>query len=212
MSDELLTDAIVEDENLYKAFRLMKSKKYGEAEELITDGIREFQEKKDPHLEGLYHTVMGMLQRLKKDYTKAYKSYQQAERLLKDDASVKIVSAWLLIEQFKQYSTAERKMRKVLAVTKDPALSHHALAVCAVSLLLMGKKEDAAQCFQQLISEDFSRLRFAANLDYKTIEVFVKKKFMLAECREYLSKALALAKRQKEKTYILVTERLLRLV
>ncbi|MBF0104440.1 MAG: hypothetical protein HQM16_03830 [Deltaproteobacteria bacterium] len=205
-------DKIIDDANLFRAFRLMKAKDYTQAEALINEGITKAHQENNVELEGLYYSALGVLYKLKKNYNKAYGAYQKAERLLPDDHSLKIVSATLLIEQFKQYSTAARKMDKVIASTEDPALWHHAKATQAVAYYLMGKKAEAGANFNEMLKQDFNLLRFAANVDFKTAELFVQKKFMPDECRQYLQKALLLAKSKKEKTFIVIIENLLKVV
>lgn len=205
-------DRAVKDERLYQAFGMMRRKEYDEALDCLKEGVANAKQNNDTQLEGLYYSAMGVLFKLKKNYNKSFRFYQQAEKLLKHDPSIKIVTAMLLIEQFKQYSTAARKMTKVLAATQDPAVWHRAKAIETMALFLMGKKEQAELGIKEMLKQDFKQLRFAANLDYKMVELFINKNFMNDECREYLKKALALAKSKNEKTFVLVIENLLKAI
>lgn len=85
-------ESLIQDKNLYLAFRMMKRREYDAAENLIKDGIKEARQSENAHLEGLYLSAMGVLYKLKADYKKSYRFYQQAEKLLPNDDSIKIIS------------------------------------------------------------------------------------------------------------------------
>ncbi|MBU1917923.1 MAG: hypothetical protein ABII18_04755 [bacterium] len=187
----------------------MKKKEFDAAKELIREGLKEAAQKKDPVLEGLYHSALGVLFKLTGDYKKAFKSYQHAEQLIPDDHSLKIISAVLLVEQFKQYETAFRKLDKVLGLTKDPAITHHALTTQAIALFHMNKKALSKDRFESATQADFSLLRFVANVDFKAVDLFTRKGFELHLCKKYLTNALGLARGNNDSTYIIVIEELL---
>lgn len=203
-------DAAVSDKNLYQSFRLMKQKDYEGAQALLETGLSAARKNKDAVREGLYLSTLGVLFKLKKDYKRSYRYYQQAERLLKDEASLKIITALLLIEQFNQYETAARKMQKVIETTQDPALLHHALAIQSMAWFKLGKKDKALENLHRILQMDFDALRFAANLDYKMVALFVERGVFLDECRQFLKKALILAQNKKEKVYQKVIGQLLK--
>lgn len=205
-------DAPITDPDLYLAFQLMRRKEFDSAENTIKRGMKRAKEKNDTSLEGIYFSALGVLYKLKKDYKKSYKYYQQAEKLLPDDPEVKIISSHLLIDEFKQYETALRKMQKVVLATTDPAILHHARAIAARASFSMGKKDQAEGYFREMLAEDFSKLRFAANLDFKMIELFVEKKIFIDLCKKYLEAALKLAKSKKESIYEVVINNLLMLI
>jgi tetratricopeptide (TPR) repeat protein len=203
------TDPVISEEKLYQAFRLMKKKEFDAAKELIREGLKAAAEKKDAMLEGLYHSAHGVLYKLTGDYKKAFKSYQHAEQLIPEDLSLKIISAVLLVEQFKQYETAFRKLEKIIGLTEDPAITHHALTTQAIALFHMNKKEKAKEKFELAFKADFSLLRFVANVDFKAVDLFTRKGFELNLCEQYLSKALVLAQGHNDSTYVIVIEELL---
>lgn len=212
MTDETQKmDAPVQDRNLYQAFRLMKAKDYAGAEQLIREGINQAQNAKDHGMEGVYHSAMGVLYKLTQDFKKAYKSYQQAETLLKDDHSLKIISSILLIEQFRQYETAARKLEKVLLESKDVAVIHHAQSLKAMALFLMNKKSDAEHLLRKMTETDFALLRSAANIDFRAVQLFCDRSVYPELCQVFLKKSLVLAQSAKEHGYIRAIELLLKL-
>jgi tetratricopeptide (TPR) repeat protein len=208
--DEAATkDPPINDQNLYQAFRKMQSKEFDAAESLLKEGLKTARLANDDAAEGLYFSAMGVLYKLKQDYKKAFKFYQQAEQLLKDDFSIKIIMATLLIEEFHQYDTALHKLDKVLAQTSDPAVIHHARSLRAMAYFLMNKKDQAKENFDFLLAEDFTVLRLATNINFKVVELFIKKGFLPTECKTFLQKALALAQSKKEKVYEKIIQGLL---
>jgi tetratricopeptide (TPR) repeat protein len=203
-------DVPLKDADLYLAFRLMKRKDFDGAEARIMAGLKLARQAGQKSLEGVYFSAFGVLYKLKKDYKKSYKYYQLAEKLLPDDHSLKVITAVLLIEEFAQYDTAIRKLAKVIeASANDPAMMHHAKAVQGLAYFLMGKKDQASLCLDFLLTQDFQMLRSAANVDFKMVEVFIKKGFQLEKCKTYLERALQLAKKKNEKVYLAVIETLL---
>lgn len=202
-------DPPINDQNLYQAFRKMQSKEFEAAENFLKDGLKVARLANDDAAEGLYFSAMGVLYKLKQDYKKAFKFYQQAEKLLQDDFSIKIIMATLLIEEFHQYDTALHKMDKVLAQTTDPAVIHHAQSLRAMTYFLMNKKDKAKESFDLILAEDFGALRFATNINFKVVELFIKKGFLFTECKTFLQKALALAQSKKEKVYEKIIQGLL---
>jgi len=209
MTDVTPQDLPVNDQNLYQAFRMMQRKEYDAAENFIKEGLKTAREKSDANLEGLYFSAMGVLYKLKQDYKKAFKFYQQAEKLLKDDPSIKIIMATLLIEEFQQFDTAAHKMDKIIEHTTDPAILHHAKSLRSMAYFQLGKKDKAQQDFDSLVAEDFTKLRFAANINFKVVELFTNKSFLLPQCKTFLQKSLALAQSKKEKVYEVIVQKLL---
>lgn len=191
----------------------MKRKEYAAAEHHILEGIKKSRREMNETLEGLYYSALGVLYKLKEEYKKAYKFYQQAEKLLPDDNSLKLITTLLLIEQFGQYDTAVRRLEKVLQVeSADPAMVHHAKAMMGVAYIKWGKKEKAKGVLEELLSSDFSLLRSAANIDFKLVEAMLKKKQNAELCQKYLEKALQLAQTKKEKIFEKAMQSLLKVM
>lgn len=197
-----MSDPIIDDKDLYLAFRLMKTKDFAGAETRLKEGIAKARLQNNPTSEGLYLSAMGVLFKLKRDFKESYKYYQQAERLLPDDNSVKIISATLLIQEFKQHDTAIRKLKKVLeSAPGDVAIRHHALALLGIAYLATAKKNQAKEILEEVLRQDFGKLTSSAYVNYKFPEICVAKNFETDLCLEYLRKASALADLRKESGY-----------
>lgn len=200
---------IIQNPNLTKAFQLIESQAFAEAEALIQDEIKKATDVGDGEALGLFQSALGVLYKNQGDFKKAYKAYQQAEKTFPEDLSLKMINARLLVEQFSQFDTALRKLKKILdLVEDDEAMKHHALALKAIAEFSAGKRGPAKATFEELLNMDFSELRSSANLDYKTLEHFLRKSFETDLCEQYLQKALDLAKKQGEDTMIQVLEKL----
>ena len=126
----------IQSKSIYKAFELMRGKKFDEAESLLSKGLSEAKAARDLVLTGLFYSAYGILFKLKKEYRKSWKYYEQAEKLIPDDPALKIISARLLVETFGQYDTAIRKMEKIVPkLGSDMTFLHQAYTVLALSLL-----------------------------------------------------------------------------
>jgi len=206
-----MAEEIVDNKFIKNAFRLMTTKDYDSAEEELKKGYAEAVDIEDDDLLGLFFSAFGVLYKLRGDFKKSYKFYQQAEKLLPENHSLKIITSILLIEQFKQYDTAVRKLEKILqSGITDPAIKHHVLLKMALGYFKMSEKDKAKACFENVIASDFNELRSALNIDFKTVEAFVEKEYALDRCEKFLNKALKLAKSKKEANYIKMIEALLK--
>jgi tetratricopeptide (TPR) repeat protein len=203
-------DAVIKDADLYQSFRLMKQKDFDGALNCLNKGLKKPEVQSDPTLQGLYFSALGVLYKLKSDYKKSYKFYQQAEKLLPDEGSLKIITAHLLIEEFAQYDTAIKKLDKILQMDAgDPAMVHHAKAAQGLAYLGMGKKDRAKAILGELIASDFVPLRSGANLDFKLVAACLQKSLEPLLCRSYLEKALAFVTQKKEAVYMRVIQDLI---
>lgn len=200
---------VLNEVELYQAFAKMKQQEFDEAQALLETGYDRAVQSDNQPVQGVYLSAQGLLLKLKGDFKKAYKIYQQAEKLLKDDPSIKIITATLLIDQFKQFDTAVKKLDKVLQNQPDPGVEHHALSLKARALHGLGKKKLAKECFEKLVAMDFDHLGFAANLDFQTAQFFVGKAFETDLVKDYLKKSLALAQEKNEKALSVVIKTLL---
>ena len=201
---------IINDADLYLSFQLMKRQDFAGAENRILAGLKKANKQKDTTLEGLYFSALGILYKLKKDFKKSYKFYQQAERLLPDDNSVKIITAILLIEEFDQFDLAIRKLERVIEnEQQDAAMLHHAKAVQGIAYFKKGNKTKAKENFEFLLVQDFKNLRSVSNVDFKLVQLFLTKSFEKSLCSSYLNKALQLAQFTHEKVYETVIHKLI---
>lgn len=210
MTDSVDENIFSEDPELKICFQWMKEKKYDQAQIKIEEKMKFAQAHADKNSEGILLSMLGMLYKLKLDVKTSYKYYQLAEKCLPDDATLAMISARLLVEEFNQCETALRKIDKIiLNTTHDPVMQHHALALKALAYFKMGKKPKAKEALQSLIEYDFSLLRSSSNVDYKTCESFLAKGFEVGLCLQYLEKCLQLAIQLKEKTMQKVLSRLI---
>lgn len=204
------TDIFAQDPELRQCFQWIHAKKYDEAQKKLEDKLKVAEANQDKDAQGILYSILGMLYKVKRDIKTAYKYYQQSEKCLPDDMSLKMITARLLVEEFNQFDTALRKLEKVLAqTTEDPVMQHHALALKALAYFNMGKKSQAKVVFGEILKQDFSKLRSAANVDYKTCEAFLRKKFEVQLCLDYLQLCMNLAVQLKEKEMIQVLTQLM---
>lgn len=193
----------INEADLYLSFRLMKSGDLEGAETRLRAGMEKARAQGNAASEGLYLSAEGLLHKLRQDYKESYKCYQRAEKLLPDDSSLKIITAALLIDEFKQYDTALRKLKKVLDTEPfDPAAWHHARVLSGIAHLAAGQKAEAKADMEAVLARDFAELRSASNVNFKLTEFFVAKDFEPKLCLAFLEKALALAQAKNEAPYV----------
>lgn len=207
--DKNSADIFATDPELRQCFQWIHAKRYDEAQKKLEAKIKIAQTQKDKDAEGIVLSILGMLFKVRRDVKMAYKYYQQAEKCLPDDMSLKMINARLLVEEFHQSETALRKLEKILQATAhDPVMQHHALALKALAYLQMGKKPEAKAVFTEVVLQDFTKLRSAVNVDYKTCETFLRKDFEVDLCLQYLQRCMDLAVQLKEKQMIQVLTQL----
>lgn len=196
-------DPIIQDANLYLSFQMIKDGKFNEAQNLIQNEIDKAKEQNNRDVQGLYLSTLGVLFKKMGDYKKSYKCYQEAEKCLPNDDSLKLISAKLLIQNFNQFDTAIRKLDKILkSEIKDAAILHHCLNLKGIAYFKSGKKEKTKEILSLLVKSDFSRLRAACNINFNLVELLLKKDFERELCKTYLEKSLVIAQKNKEEGFI----------
>lgn len=196
-----LNNTLIE-KNLNTAFERMKLKKYDEAKALLDKGIKEAEKKKDVVLMGVYCSAFGVLFKLKKEFRKSWKFYEQAEKCIPGDLSLKLISCRLLADYFGQYDTVIRKMEKVIETAPhDPILQHQASTLAGYAFFKKGDKKKGIEFFKKSMADGFKKLQTAANLDFKLVGELLRKKQEKELCRQYLETALKFAQSTKEKPY-----------
>lgn len=201
----------IESKPLLKAFGLMHKKKLKEAETILAYGLKEAEVLHDELLMGLYNSAYGVLYKLKKEFRKAWKYYEQAERLIPDDPALKIISARLLVDYFGQYDTVIRKMDKLMAMANgDFVLLHQAHTIQGLAHLRSGNKKKAVASLEKAMGKNFEGLQTATNLDFKLVHEMIKKKVNLPLCRHYLESARKFAKKMRESAHEKLIARLLK--
>lgn len=206
----LATDDTVKNERLYRAFDLMAEKDLDGAESELNAGLGEAEAGQDKVLTALFYSSLGVLYKIRKDFQKAWKFYEKAESLLPEDPALKLISARLLIDVFGQYDTAIRRCKRVLEISRsDPPFRHQANATMGLAHIKAGQRTQAVQCLVDAMEDDFEGLVSAGNVDLKLMEALLRKKTGVAECRNYLQKALEFAKGCGEENFQELFSRLL---
>jgi tetratricopeptide (TPR) repeat protein len=184
---------------IIEAFQRMKEKDYAAAELILNEGLKKAEAEKDPNQEVLFYSTLGVLSKVRGESQEAWRYYEKAEKLLPDDPSLKIIVAKLLIDQFAQYDTAIKKLKKVLKLAKGSAsFEHQAHATMAIAYLKKGEKKKAIELLDRAMDEDFQRVASAENLNFEVIETFLARNLEVDRCRRYVDRALQLAKLRKE--------------
>lgn len=203
-------DQKLQSKHIYDAFAHMQAHEYDRAEVTLREGIAVAQESEDTLLLGLCHSSLGVLYKLKKDFRQAWRYYDQAEKLLPDNAVLKLISARLLIEVFSQYDIALGKLEKIPALApNDPLMTHQVDATSGFAYAKKGNREKVRIYLEKLVTHGFDDIVSAGNIDFKLVEVCVRKGWHKSLCDVYLEKALAFARSTREDPYARVFERLL---
>ncbi len=195
---------------IYDAFRRMKEKDYPAAERLLQEGLKKAEADHNNLQTALFYSTLGVLEKMKGNYREAWRHYEKAEKLLPDDPSLKIIMAKLLIDQFSQYDTAIKKLKTVLKIAKGSAsFEHQAHATMAIAYLRKGEKKKAIELLDQAMANNFEHVISAENLNFEVIEAFLSRSFEIDRCKQYVGKALDLARNRKEERPIQFLTKLL---
>lgn len=202
----------IKSKGLLKAFGLMHEKKYDLAEKALDEGLKEAVTARDLVLQGLHYSAYGVLYKLKKDFRKAWKYYEQAEKLIPEDPALKIISSRLLVEYFGQYDTVIRKMEKTAKmVGSDVLFLHQIFTTQGLAYLRSGNKKKAAECLKKAMGKGLDGLQSLANVDLKLVGEMATKKVDPKLCRVYLKAAAEMAKKTREGIHEKFIKRLLEL-
>ena len=200
----------VKSERLYKAFDLMAAKNLDAAETELHAGLTEAESHEDKVLAALFYSTLGVLYKIKKEFPKAWKFYEKAEKLLPEDPALKLISARLLIDVFGQFDTAIRRCQKVLDISRsDPPFLHQANATMGLAYLKKGERSKSVQCLVDAMKDDFEGLLSASNIDLKLVEALLRKRTGIEECRTYLQQAGRFAASKNEERHVELFQRLI---
>lgn len=192
----------------YQAFRLMKSKKYDDAEKLLTGNLAKTE--KEIAI-ALYHSALGVLYKLKQDFKTAWRHYQRAEKLIPNDPALKIIVARLLIEQFAQYDQAIKRAKQVLKILPtNPVFVHQAYTTMGLAYAKQRNKKKAIEALEKSLVQDFSGFITAKNIDFQLVEILLRNGWAEDNCYRFMTKALAFAKQKQEKEYVTAFEKMLK--
>lgn len=190
-----------------QAFELMAAKNFEDAEKLINNNLSKVD---DDVSIALYHSVLGVLFKMKGEFKEAWRHYQRAEKLLPNDPALKIISARLLIEQFAEYSQAIKKAKKVLDLMRgNPVFAHQAYTTMGIAYAREGKKNDAVEMFTKSIGSGFDGFITAQNIDMSLLEVLLRKGWGIKECGDFIASALAFSNFTKEEKFIDLFQKLM---
>ena len=190
-----------------RAFELMQSKQYEEAEKLLHSNLSKVD---DDVAVGIFHSALGVLFKLKGETKTAYKHYQRAEKLIPEDPALKIITARLLIEQFAEYDQAIKRSKKVLAIIPDnPVFRHQAYITMGLAYLGKANKKKAIELLGKSVINDFHEFVSAKNIDFNLVEMLLRKGLAVKESKAFIEKALIFARSKREEMWIELTERML---
>jgi len=189
----------IQSEKLLKSFELLKKRQFQEAELLLQQGFSEAEKAGDKILMALFCSGMGVLFKLQKEFRKAWKQYEKAEKLLPDDASLKIISSRLLVDYFGQYDIVIKKMNKVLELSDSfSPFKYQAHTIIGLAYLRKGSKKEAVESLKKSMLYLNESLDSVANVDFELVEGLSRKKIEPEICLEFLEKARNLAQLFKE--------------
>ncbi|MDO8527513.1 MAG: tetratricopeptide repeat protein [Deltaproteobacteria bacterium] len=184
----------------YRAFALMKSKQFAEAEKILVNNLAHTEE---PTPGALYHSALGVLYKMQGEYKTAWRHYTRAEKLLPQDPALKIIMARLLIEQFSEYDQAIKRAKKVLEILPDnPVFAHQAYVTMGLAYARKGTKKKAIEALEKSSGKDFENFVTAKNIDFHLVEMCLRKGWGVDSCYRFMSKALQFAKSRKEQPFV----------
>jgi len=190
-----------------RAFELIAEKQYGDAEKLLANNMARSE---DDASIALFHSVLGVIYKVKGEYKNAWRHYTRAEKLLPEDPALKLISARLLISQFAEYDQALKKAKKVLRlIPKNPAFAHQAYTTMGLAYCGKGNKKKAVSMLEKSCVNDFKNFITAKNIDFELVETLLKKDWGWQSCRGFLDKAFEFAKQSGESYYIKLLQRML---
>ena len=192
----------------YKAFELMKAKQYDDAEKFLTNNLSKTEDKVAT---ALYHSALGVLCKIKKDFKEAWRHYERAEKMMPDDPALKIIVARLLIEQFAQYDQAIKRAKKVLQILPgNPVFCHQAYVTMGLAHAFKKEKKKAIAALEKSIGKDFEGFVTAKNIDFQLVEMLLKNGWGVDGCYRFMTKALSFAKSRQEESYAEAFEKMLK--
>lgn len=192
----LKKDAINPTEACYRAFELMQSRQYDDAEKLLSNCLAKAE---DDVSRGLFHSSMGVLFKMKGEFKTAWRHYERAEKLIPEDPALKIISARLLINEFSEYDQAIKKAKKVLElIPNNVVFRHQAHITLGLAYLKQGNKKKAINELTLSMAGDFTGFITTKNIDFSLCEAVLKKGWAEAEVKDFLEKARTFAESHKE--------------
>ncbi len=191
----------------YRALELIHSKNFDQAEKLLASNMTKTE---DDTAIALFHSIMGVLYKVKGEYKVAWKHYERAEKLLPSDPALKIISARLLIDKFSQYMPAIRKAKKVLQLASNhPVFMHQAYTTIGLAYCKKGDRKKAISALTNSIINSFHDFRTPKNIDFELIEALLRKKWGIQDCQFFLVQANNFAIKCEDISFRTFIERML---
>ena len=182
-----------------RAFALMQSKQYDDAEKLLANNLSKTAE---DTAKGLYHSAFGVLCKLRSDYKEAWRHYQRAEKLIPNDPALKIIVARLLIDQFAEYDSAIKRAKRVLEIIPENVVfAHQAYTTLGLAYIKKSNKKQAVAMLIKSSEKGFDGFVTGHNIDFHLVEALLRKKWGRDECRHFIEKAHAFVQKTEE-TYL----------
>lgn len=174
-----------------RAFELLRAQQTADAEKLLANALTKVT---DPVGVAVLHSALGVVERVRGNSKAALRHYERAERLMADDPALKLITARLLIDQFREYDAAIRRCQKAIKLLPgNPVVVHHAHTLIGVAHVGLGKKAAAVASLETSIVGDFRHFVTAENLDFHLVEACARKRWGISECERFLEAAKTLA-------------------
>lgn len=191
-----MSEVINSTDVCYRAFELLKSKQFDDAEKLLSNCLAKAE---DDVSRGLYHSTLGVLYKMKGEFKNAWRHYERAEKMIPNDPALKLISARLLIDNFSEYDQAIKKAKKVLElIPNNPVFKHQAYITMGLAFAKKGQKKKAIESLAKSMEGDFDNFITTKNIDFNLCETLLKKGWAEKEVKYFLEKAHKFAEDHKE--------------
>ena len=156
------------------------------------------------------YSTLAMIQKKQGKLDQAWTTYQLAEQAAPDDPVLKVITARFLLNERRQYDQAIKRARLILKEAKDvPSLSHQAYTIIGLAYFRKGQQKKALEMLETAMSNNFSGMVSAENIDFNLVEALVREQTALAQCQAYLRAACNLARQQREYKALTVFQKVL---
>lgn len=184
-------------EEVLVSLRLVRQKKFGEAEELLTKTAQD--EVITAEERAILYSTLGLIYKMQGKLAEADQTYSKAEAALPDDPLIKMIIARFLINDQGDYDRAMKKARHILKVGRGiPTLEHQGHALLGLSYLKKGLKRKASEMLTKAMKDDFGGLSSSENIDFQMVEAFVSRNLEINTCRRYIQAAINHARERRE--------------
>ncbi|MBI2343522.1 MAG: hypothetical protein HYV02_04235 [Deltaproteobacteria bacterium] len=191
----------------YRAFELIRDRQFDDAEKLLAHWLGKVD---DAVARALLHSTFGVLEKRRGHYQAALRHYERAERLIPHDPVIKLITARLLLEVYHETEKAVRKCRQVEKLLPDnPVVVHHAKTLEGLAHAIKGNRRKALQMLRASMMNGFEGFLSCDNIDFHLVEYCLKKGWNRESCQEFLTGALACARRYQETLWVTTVGKIL---